>query len=248
MKHVLGLLLLLAAAAPQPPPPAADAALRGFTPERSAWQRDYERRLLALPKPAECDALLRELTREPHVAGTPGNERVARFIADEFRKAGLEVTTPTYDVLLSYPKSAPPRDRRRARSRARRGPRSRSPRTPTRPSRRRCLPWNAYAPSADLTGRGRLRQPRRGRGLRPARRDGHRRAGQDRARALLRRLPRRQVARGREARRRGDPRLFRPDRRRLVQGRGLPGRAPGARSRTSSAAPTSTTSSSRAIR
>ena len=105
MKQLLA-LFLLAAAAPAPAPPAAHAALRGFSPERSVWQRDYERRLTELPKPAECDAVLRELTREPHVAGTPGNERVARFIADEFRKAGLEVTTPTYDVLLSYPKSA----------------------------------------------------------------------------------------------------------------------------------------------
>jgi N-acetylated-alpha-linked acidic dipeptidase len=143
-------LLLLAAAALAPPPPAADAALHGFSPERSAWQRDYERRLMELPKPAECDALLRELTREPHTAGTPGNERVAKFIAGEFRKAGLEVTMPTYDVLLSYPKSGrleivgePSIKLARTEE-----PIPGDPDTSVAPT---LPPWIAYAPSADLT-------------------------------------------------------------------------------------------------
>jgi N-acetylated-alpha-linked acidic dipeptidase len=148
LKAAPGLLLFwLLAEAPAPAPPGP---LRGFTSERSAWQRDYERRLLALPTPAECDALLRELTREPHVAGTPGNQRVARFIAAEFRKAGLEVTTPTYDVLLSYPKRArleivgePGVALARTEE-----PIASDPDTAIAPG---LIPWNAYAPSADLT-------------------------------------------------------------------------------------------------
>jgi N-acetylated-alpha-linked acidic dipeptidase len=146
MKIVLGLLAVLLAS----PAGTEPETLRGFTPERSAWQRGYERRLMSLPSPAECDALLRELTREPHVAGTPGNERVARFIADEFRKAGLEVSTPTYDVLLSYPKSArltivgePGIALARAED-----PVASDPDTAVAPT---LPPWNAYAPSADLT-------------------------------------------------------------------------------------------------
>jgi N-acetylated-alpha-linked acidic dipeptidase len=148
MKAALGLLLLWLL--PQAAAPPAPEPLRGFTPERSAWQRDYERRLMALPTPAECDALLRELTREPHVAGTPGNQRVARLIADEFRKAGLEVSTPTYDVLLSYPKSArleivgePGVALARTEE-----PIASDPDTAIAPG---LIPWNAYAPSADLT-------------------------------------------------------------------------------------------------
>ncbi len=148
MKSALGILLL--GLLPQTGQTPSAGPLRGFTPERSAWQREYERRLMALPKPAECDALLRELTREPHVAGTPGNQRVARFIADEFRKAGLEVTTPTYDVLLSYPKSArleivgePGVALARTEE-----PVASDPDTAIAPD---LIPWNAYAPSADLT-------------------------------------------------------------------------------------------------
>jgi N-acetylated-alpha-linked acidic dipeptidase len=77
----------------------------GFSESRGVWERDYELHLLALPQPAECGALLREITSETHMAGTPGDERVADLIAREYRQAGLAVEMPTYDVLLSYPKS-----------------------------------------------------------------------------------------------------------------------------------------------
>ncbi|HEY7114508.1 MAG TPA: M28 family metallopeptidase [Thermoanaerobaculia bacterium] len=151
MISILAFVLAAASALTAPAPPPDGADLRGFTPQRAAWQRDYERRLKDLPKPAECDALLRELTREPHVAGTPGNERVAKFIADEFRKAGLEVTTPTYDVLLSYPKSGfleivGEPSVRLARPEEPIAGDSDTAIAPTLP------PWNAYAPSANLTG------------------------------------------------------------------------------------------------
>src|SRR5262249_13617785 len=124
--------------------------LAGFTPARSAWDRDYEAKLLALPKPEECDALLRALTREPHVAGTPANERVADFIADEYRKAGLEVEMPAYEVLLSYPKRAsleivgePGVALARPEEPIASDPDSANPDA--------AIPWNAYAPSCDLT-------------------------------------------------------------------------------------------------
>ena len=141
-RAVAGFLLLLATATPPAP--------QGFTSDRAAWQLDYERRLLALPQPEECDALLRELTRAPHLAGTDGGKRVADFVAAEFRKAGLKVETPTYDVLLSYPKSATltivgePKVRL-ARSEE---PIGSDPDSAIGPS---SLPWNAYAPSADVT-------------------------------------------------------------------------------------------------
>jgi N-acetylated-alpha-linked acidic dipeptidase len=129
-------------------PSAADR--HGFSAGRAAWEEEYERRLTALPKPEECGALLRELTRTPHLAGTPENERVARFIAEEYRKAGLDVELPSYDVLLSYPKSrkleivgepeivlARPEE-----------PIPTDPDTNIPESK---VPWNAYAPSCNLT-------------------------------------------------------------------------------------------------
>jgi len=120
--------------------------LRGFRPARTAWERDFEARLARLPAASECGEFLRTLTREPHVAGTAGNERVADFIAAEYRRAGLEVETPRYDVLLSYPKSGTltivgePGIRL---ARAEEGVASADPLV--------AVPWNAYAASGDLT-------------------------------------------------------------------------------------------------
>jgi len=144
-RAVIIFALLLVSAAPTLPPGPA-----GFTPTRAKWQLEYERRLLALPRPEECDALSRELTRTPHLAGTDGGRRVADFVAAEFRKAGLKVETPTYDVLLSYPKSASltivgEPDVHLARSEEPIGSDADSAIGPS------SLPWNAYAPSADRT-------------------------------------------------------------------------------------------------
>lgn len=157
MKHALALALLLVTVSRAPAPPAAPPAeapapvLRGFTPSRSAWERDYERRLLELPRPEECGAILRELTRTPHLAGTPGNARVAEFLAAEYRKAGFDVETPSYDVLLSYPKSArielvgePDVPLGRGEEPIASDPDTAIPEA--------AIPWNAYAPSAEVTG------------------------------------------------------------------------------------------------
>lgn len=142
--RALVVAVALCLVAPAPP------RLAGFTPARSSWERTYEQKLLALPKPEECDALLRELTRTPHVAGTPGNARVGDLIAEEYRKAGLEVETPSYDVLLSYPKRAaleivgePEVKLARPEEPISSDPDSANPEA--------AVPWNAYSPSCDLT-------------------------------------------------------------------------------------------------
>jgi N-acetylated-alpha-linked acidic dipeptidase len=137
--------LLLAAGTAAPPPDY----LTGFSPAREKWEREYERRLLALPQPAECDAILREVTRAPHVAGTDANARVADFLAAEYRKAGFAVETPTYDVLLSYPRSArleivgePGVALGRPEEPVASDPDSSTPEA--------AVAWNAYSPSADV--------------------------------------------------------------------------------------------------
>lgn len=93
------LLLALAQAEGAAPP------LFGFTPESSPKQREREAALLALPEPARCEAHHRELTREPHVSGTPGAERVASYVAERFREYGLETEVKSYEVLLSAPRT-----------------------------------------------------------------------------------------------------------------------------------------------
>lgn len=146
MRQALAVLLLLAAG---PAPPEGETPLTGFSPDRNAWQREYEKRLLALPRPEECGAILRELTRTPHLAGTEGNARVAEFLAVEYRKAGFEVSTPSYDVLLSYPKSAKLEIVGEPGVPLGRG----EPPIPSDPDTNvseAAIPWNAYAPSAQV--------------------------------------------------------------------------------------------------
>ncbi|XP_043201099.1 N-acetylated-alpha-linked acidic dipeptidase 2-like isoform X4 [Amphibalanus amphitrite] len=61
-------------------------------------------RLLSDLRPENVANFLRELTRRPHVAGLPENERLAQYVADTWRAQGLDrVEELRYDVLLSYP-------------------------------------------------------------------------------------------------------------------------------------------------
>jgi N-acetylated-alpha-linked acidic dipeptidase len=123
----------------------------GFSPETFREQSRWEKRFLSLPDAARCRRYLRQLTREPHVAGTPGDRRVTEFIFEEFRRAGLNPEIVEYRVLLSYPLSvevhlSAPEHVRLANP---------EPPIPGDPDTRVAdpmarVPWNAYSPSADL--------------------------------------------------------------------------------------------------
>jgi N-acetylated-alpha-linked acidic dipeptidase len=80
-------------------------ALTGFTRSSSDAEREAEARLASFLDPDRVDRDFRELTREPHPAGSDRNNEMARHVADSFRTAGLEdVEEVSYDVLMSYPK------------------------------------------------------------------------------------------------------------------------------------------------
>ena len=107
--------------------------------------------MLALPNPEECGEILRTLTRAPHVAGTEANSRVADFLAEEYRKAGFDVEMRTYDVLLSYPRSARVEivgepDVRLGR------PEEPIASDPDSSTPEAAVAWNAYSPTSDVVG------------------------------------------------------------------------------------------------
>ncbi|HYP52518.1 MAG TPA: M28 family metallopeptidase, partial [Pyrinomonadaceae bacterium] len=88
-------------------PPAraqATAAFDGFTTDEAAAQRDLEQRFRAAPSPASAREHLRRLTAEPHLAGTREGQRVALYIRDQLRLAGLAAELREYQVLLAYPR------------------------------------------------------------------------------------------------------------------------------------------------
>lgn len=72
----------------------------GFGPAESEAQKKLEDLFVGLPEPEAFKAHLRELTREPHLAGTPANRRVADYIQKAMEKAGFVVERPPYDVYM----------------------------------------------------------------------------------------------------------------------------------------------------
>ncbi|HYO64179.1 MAG TPA: M28 family metallopeptidase [Pyrinomonadaceae bacterium] len=86
------------------PAPAQTAAFDGFTTDEAAAQRELEQRFRAVPQPASAREHLRRLTAEPHLAGTREGQRVALYIRDQLRAAGLSAELREYQVLLAYPR------------------------------------------------------------------------------------------------------------------------------------------------
>jgi len=124
----------------------------GFSPQSYAAEARWEKRFLEIPSGGRCRKYLRRLTRQPHVAGTPGDRAVTQFIYDEFKRSGLNPEIVEYRVLLSYPKKISVELVEQARVKlSNPEPEIRGDRD-TRPSDPMvAMPWTGYAPSADLT-------------------------------------------------------------------------------------------------
>jgi N-acetylated-alpha-linked acidic dipeptidase len=132
------------------PPAAAPTGIFGFLRGSLPRQGEIEALLLSLPDAAKVEEHARVLTEEPHVAGTPENARVERYIADRFREAGLEVEMKSYDVYMGYVKHAlleqiAPEPKLLTR------PEEGVPEDKDASDPRAALNWNAYSPSCDLT-------------------------------------------------------------------------------------------------
>jgi N-acetylated-alpha-linked acidic dipeptidase len=89
------------------PLPAQTSLILGFTPTHSALETALEANFKRIPTPDEERRQHRIFTSEPHVAGSKRNNELADYIADEWRKQGLEdVILRRYDVYGTNPKSA----------------------------------------------------------------------------------------------------------------------------------------------
>src|SRR3954454_10113604 len=80
-------------------------SIMGFSPKSAAAQRTLEKRFNALISAEGARNFHRYFTSEPHPAGTEANKKVAEYIADTWKKQGIEdVVIRQYDVLSSLPK------------------------------------------------------------------------------------------------------------------------------------------------
>ncbi len=86
---------------------SAHAQILGFTPAHSARESTVEEKFKSIPTPDEERRQHRIFTQEPHTAGSKRNNELADYIADEWKKQGLEdVIIRRYDVYGTNPKSA----------------------------------------------------------------------------------------------------------------------------------------------
>jgi N-acetylated-alpha-linked acidic dipeptidase len=81
---------------------AVDAPV-SFAPNHAKEQWDLEQRLRSRMSRERMRADLRRLASKPHRAGSTGDREVARYIADELRRAGLDASVIEYDHYLSSP-------------------------------------------------------------------------------------------------------------------------------------------------
>ena len=88
-------------------PTFSQDAISGFSSSSAARQSKVEQKFKALPSPDEARRQHRIFTAEPHLAGSIRNNELARYIAAEWQKQGLEdVVIRRYDVYATAPKSA----------------------------------------------------------------------------------------------------------------------------------------------
>jgi N-acetylated-alpha-linked acidic dipeptidase len=97
--------LLIALAATGLPASSHAEDMLGFTNAGAARQAAIETRFKAIPTAAEAQRQHRIFTAEPHLAGSKRNNYLARYIAAEWKKQGLEdIVLRRYDVYNSEPK------------------------------------------------------------------------------------------------------------------------------------------------
>jgi len=104
---VLALLLVpIAVFAQSPAKGSQGASILGFSPASAVAEHKTEATFEGLPSPEKAREWHRLFTREPHPAASEENNRLAEFLAAEWRKQGWEeVTLRRYDVLHSSPRS-----------------------------------------------------------------------------------------------------------------------------------------------
>ncbi|HZJ01836.1 MAG TPA: PA domain-containing protein, partial [Gemmatimonadaceae bacterium] len=85
--------------------PFADhATLRGFTPESTKTQLEWEAKFKAIPDPARMREAMKLLSARPHHVGSPYDKQNAEWIRDQFKSYGWQTTIEEFDVLFPTPK------------------------------------------------------------------------------------------------------------------------------------------------
>ncbi len=83
--------------------PAGDDSMRGFDFTAQADEQKWEDQARAIPDAARIGALIKRLSDEPHLAGTPQSKQVAEAILGQLREYGLSAKIEQFEALLPTP-------------------------------------------------------------------------------------------------------------------------------------------------
>ncbi len=101
----VAVISLLAATTLAMTPFAADTdTIRGFTPESSRIERDWESKFKSIPEPGRMREAMRRLSAHPHHVGSAYDKTNAEWIRDQFRSYGWQADIENFDVLFPTPK------------------------------------------------------------------------------------------------------------------------------------------------
>lgn len=79
--------------------------ITGFTSANASRERATEAKVAAMISPSRADALSRELSKEPHMAGTPAQARTRDIVARELASYGITPEVRTYSIYMPHPTS-----------------------------------------------------------------------------------------------------------------------------------------------
>ena len=79
------------------------AGIRGFATGSVTAERDFEARFQAMPRLENLRDYMREISAEPHHAGSPGSRKVAEYILAKFKSWGLNASIEEFEALMPVP-------------------------------------------------------------------------------------------------------------------------------------------------
>src|SRR5215208_2111799 len=103
MRHI-GSTILIATIAVAATPFAEHETIRGFTPESSKTQLEWETKFKAIPDPARMREAMKLLSARPHHVGSPYGKQNAEWIRDQFASYGWDAKIEEFWVLFPTPK------------------------------------------------------------------------------------------------------------------------------------------------
>jgi len=83
----------------------ATAPLRGYTPEHSTSEIQWEQKFRAIPDAAKIRENMRRLSARPHHVGSPYDKNNAEWLLAQLKSFGLDAKIEQFDTLFPTPKS-----------------------------------------------------------------------------------------------------------------------------------------------